>query len=166
VDGSGTSESGAEARVTVEEASRLLGIERASVKKRIQRGKLRPERDASGTLYVFLDRSETVRDRSEDKSETSRDDLVEELRDRIRSLEGRLDEERESRRRSDTIIAQLSQANAEQARTIRELEAPAEEPREPPESPESVEEVADRGHAPQEPESAARRPWWRRVFGG
>jgi hypothetical protein len=152
-------------RVTVEEASRLLGIERASVKKRIQRRKLRYERDASGTLYVFLDESEAVRDRSEDKSETSRDELVEELRDRIRSLEGRLDEERESRRRSDTIIAQLSQANAEQARTIRELEAPAEEPQEPPGAPESVAEVGDRGHAPGDAERSVQRPWWRRVFG-
>ena len=92
-------------RVTVEEAAQLLGIEKESVKKRIQRGKLRSERDASGQVWVYLDRSKTVRDQSQRRSETDRDELVGELRDRVRSLERRLDEERESRRRGDTIIA-------------------------------------------------------------
>ena len=41
-----------------------------------------------------------------------RNELVGELRDRVRSLERRLDEERESRRRADNIIAQLTQATA------------------------------------------------------
>jgi hypothetical protein len=115
-------------RVSVEEAATLLGIEKGSVKKRIQRGKLRSEKDASGTIWVYLDRSETVRDRSQGQSETDRDELVSELRDRVRSLERRLDEEKESRRRADTIIAQLSRANEEQARTIRGLEAPSATP--------------------------------------
>ena len=115
-------------RVTVEEAARLLGIEKGSVKKRVQRGKLRSERDASGTLYVFVDRSETVRDTSVGQSETDRDELVEEMRDRVRSLERRLDEEGESRRRSDTIIAQLTQANTALNERLRELEAPAATP--------------------------------------
>ena len=39
-----------------------------------------------------------------------------------------LAEEREARRRADTIMAQLSQANAEQACTIRALEGPRDEP--------------------------------------
>jgi len=136
-------------RVSVEEAATLLGIEKGSVKKRIQREKLRSEKDAGGTTWVYLNRSETVRDTSEGQSETSRAELVEELRDRVRSLERRLDEEGESRRRSDTIIAQLTQANVEQARTIRALEAPAESPQEP-------EEAADTVEA--EPEAAEPRP--------
>src|SRR5215208_7429758 len=109
-------------RVSVEEAATLLGIEKGSVKKRIQRGKLRSEKEASGTICVYLDRSETVQDQSQGQSATDRDELVSELRDRVRSLERRLDEERESRRRADTIIVQLSRANEEQALTIRELE--------------------------------------------
>ena len=44
-------------RVTVEEAAQLLGIEKGSVKKRIQRGKLRSEKDATGTHYVYVDES-------------------------------------------------------------------------------------------------------------
>jgi excisionase family DNA binding protein len=110
-------------RVTVTEAAQLLGIERTSVKKRIQRGKLRAEKDAGGTLYVYLDRSETVRDQSQGQSTSERDELVGELRDRVRSLERRLDEERESRRRADTIIAQLTQANTALSKRLRELEA-------------------------------------------
>jgi hypothetical protein len=51
----------------------------------------------------------------------------------VEHLREQLAEEREARRRADTIIAQLSQATAEQARTIRALEAPgspqAEQPR-------------------------------------
>jgi hypothetical protein len=112
-------------RLSVEEAATLLGIEKGSVKKRIQRGKLRSEKDARGITWVYLDRSETVRDQSQGRSETDRDELVVELRDRVRSLESRLDEEGESRRRSDTIIAQLTQANAALTERLRELEAVA-----------------------------------------
>jgi hypothetical protein len=111
-------------RVSIEEAATLLGIEKGSVKKRIQRGKLRSEKDAAGVTWVYLDRSETVQDQSQGRSETDRDELVVELRDRVRSLERRLDEEGESRRRADTIIAQLTQANTALNERLRELEAP------------------------------------------
>ncbi len=152
-------------RVTVEDAARLLGIEKGSVKKRIQRGKLRAERDARGATWVYVDRSETVSDTSSGQSATARDELVEELRDRVRSLERRMDEEREARRRADTIIAQLTQANAALAARVPELEAPSE----PPGGPETATEEPERA----EPRAGARspherisRPWWRRVFGG
>ena len=45
------------------------------------------------------------------------------MRSRISSLENQLSEERESRRRADTIIAQLTQANAVLADRAPELEA-------------------------------------------
>jgi hypothetical protein len=152
-------------RVSIAEAARLLGIEKDSVKKRIQRGKLRSEKDARGATWVFLDGvdvSETVRDSSETQSETVRDELVEELRDRVRSLERRMDEEREARRRADTIIAQLTQANAALAARVPELEAPSE----PRVSPVSATEGGDKGEVPPEPEAGVQRSWWRRVFGG
>jgi hypothetical protein len=154
-------------RVSVEEAATLLGIEKGSVKKRIQRGKLRSEKEASGTIWVYLDRSETVQDQSQGQSATDRDELVSELRDRVRSLERRLDEERESRRRADTIIVQLSRANEEQALTIRELEAPASP--EARESPQTVDDESERAEARPDAGGAqegVQRPWWRRVFGG
>jgi chromosome segregation ATPase len=46
--------------------------------------------------------------------------LVEELRDRVRSLEHRPDEARESRSRADTNIAQLTQANTALAARVPE----------------------------------------------
>jgi hypothetical protein len=180
-------------RVSVEEAATLLGIEKDSVKKRVQRGKLRSEKDASGQVWVYLDRSETVRDQSQRRSETARDELVGELRDRVRSLERRLDEERESRRRADTIIAQLTQANAALAARVPELEAPQEGPGSlatAAEDPEGAEphlatgeaQVATQHQQAQRPTEGVehdastlrewsgdvegtRRPWWRRVFG-
>jgi hypothetical protein len=86
----------------------------------------------------------------------------------IATLQEQLAEEREARRRADTIIAQLARANEEQARTIRELEAPSEPPSDERESPETAEEEPERV----EPHSDAagaqesvRRPWWQRWFG-
>jgi excisionase family DNA binding protein len=134
-------------RVTVEEAARLLGIEKGSVKKRVQRGKLRSERDVSGTVYVYVDRSETVRDESQGRSKTGRDELLESKDETITILRDQLQEEREARRRADTIIAQLARTTEEQARTIRELEAPQEDS----EVAETVEEAAEGS----EPHSAA-----------
>ena len=106
-------------RVTVEEAAQLLGIEKGSVKKRIQRGKLRSEKDAAGTLYVYVDRSETVQDKSAGQSQTSRDELVAELRRTNELLREVITTRDEEIRRRDVIISQFT------AR-IPELEAPPE----------------------------------------
>jgi len=160
-------------RVSVAEAARLLGIEKDSVKKRIQRGKLRSEKDVRGATWVFLDGvdvSETVRDASEAQSETVRDELVEELRDRVRSLERRMDEEREARRRADTIIAQLTQANAALAARVPELPpASSQEPPQLPgtdgEEPERTEPRPSTEELQEEPAQEEQRSWWRRIFG-
>ncbi len=87
-------------------------------------------------------------------------------------LREQLAEEREARRRADTIIAQLTQANATLAARIPELEAPSE-PREPPEStsePSETTEPQSDTEGQQEPSSQAQasaqaRSWWRRMFG-
>jgi excisionase family DNA binding protein len=145
-------------RVTIEEAARLLGIERSSVKKRIQRGKLRTEKDVTGTLYVYVDRSETVRDESRDQSQTDRDELVAELRRTNELLRGVITTRDEEIRRRDVIISQLTER-------IPAIEAPQEAR----ESSEPVEEeqgkVEPRPDAPDRREGA-RSSWWRRVFGG
>ena len=67
----------------------------------------------------------------------------------MRSLERRLDEERESRRRAATIIVQLTQANAALAARVPELEPPREQP----EASETAEEQQGRGVTP------PRCPW-------
>jgi excisionase family DNA binding protein len=146
-------------RATVEEAARLLGIEKGSVKKRIQRGKIRSEKDANGITWVYVDRSETVRDESEIRSETNRDELVAELRRTNELLREVITTRDEEIRRRDVIIRQLTER-------IPAIEAPSEAARE---SPETVEEAPDRAEphpATGEAQGGVQRPWWRRVFGG
>src|SRR5215217_421323 len=108
-------------RVPVEEAARLLGIEKGSVKKRIHRGKLRSEKDARGTTWVWVDRSETVRDGSQGPSQTDRDELVSEMRERIADLRVQLEAERTASAELRRILAALTQR-------IPEIEAPAQQP--------------------------------------
>jgi hypothetical protein len=155
-------------RLTVAEASEVLGVTVEAVRGRIKRGTLEHERD-SGTVYVLLetDQPPTGHQPDDDRptDQTQPDEgMVGELRDRIRYLERQVEEEREARRRADTILAQLSAANAEQARTIRALEAPQEAS----EDAETVEEAPE-GEEPrpgtQGAQEGARRPWWRRVLG-
>jgi excisionase family DNA binding protein len=145
-------------RVTVEEAAQLLGIEKGSVKKRIQRGKLRSEKDATGTLYVYVDRSETVQDESAVQSQTDRDELAAELRRTNELLREVISTRDEEIRRRDVIISQLTER-------IPAIEAPREEA----ESPEAVEEEPERAEprpATGGAEEGTQRPWWRRMFGG
>lgn len=151
-------------RVTVEEAARLLGIEKQSVKKRVQRGKLRSERDARGTVYVWVDVSETVRDASEDRSGTERGELVEELRRQNDYLRGQLDVRAQEIERRDVIISQLTQATSNLTDRLRELE-PAREGHEEAETVEEAPEEAEPRSGTTGPQEAAQRPWWRRVFG-
>jgi hypothetical protein len=130
---------------------------------RVKRGKLSADKEG-GRLYVLLD-IEPTKEPTTDRT----DELIEELKDRVHRLEYQLDQEREARteerRRQDTVIAQLSRANEEQARTIRQLEAPQEAR----ESSQTVEERQERAEPrPDAPgaQEGLQRPWWRRVFGG
>lgn len=136
-------------RVSMREAARLLGISEEAVRKRVQRHTLPSELGGDGRRYVWVD----VPDEGEDAYEAVQ--VVDVLQDEITHLR------RESERK-DAIIMQLSQANSEQARTIRAIEAPAQE------AAESVgAEEGGRGPGPSGggAERASERPWWRRVFG-
>jgi excisionase family DNA binding protein len=151
-------------RVTVEEAAQLLGIKEESVRKRVSRGKLRADKDEDGRLLVYVRSTQTVRDEYEDQSVTDRDELLV-TKDRIIAiLENQLEAEREARRRADTIIAQLTQANATLAARVPELEA-AQEPSEHAEqAPQGAARVGQPPDDTGEPRSSE-KPWWRRVFG-
>jgi hypothetical protein len=164
-------------RVTIREAANRLGVTEAAIRKRIQRGSLSKEMGSDGRVYVYLGLSE---DRSHPESQVHHEALVEDLREQILYLREILNEERDARRRADTIIARLTQANAALAQRVPELEAP----REPPGGPETA--SGHRGNVPsatgdaQEKSSENRprdtaefpvrgrlvRPWWRRMFGG
>jgi len=156
-------------RVTVAQAARILGIKEESVRKRVSRGKLRSDKDEDGRLLVYVDGTQTVRDEYRDEShpesQMQGDALVEELRDRIAYLERQVGEERESRRRADTIIAQLTQANAALAARVPELE-PAEGRSEGAEEPAAgVVRPNPSNASPGAQNGSERVSWWRRWFG-
>ncbi len=161
--------------MTIQEAAHRLGVKEDAIRKRIQRGSMRHEKADDGRVYVWVDTTQDTAqdaDRSSQDAyqDTTQDDRLEDLREQIAYLRRQLDEEREARRRADVILGQLSQANAEQARTIRAIEAPASE--EPSEAAETVEEEPDRAEphsATEGTQEGVRRPWrslWRRVLGG
>ena len=188
-------------RLNTAQAAARLGITEAGVRKRVQRGQIPYERDETGRLWIWVSPDETRHAEARDRDRKSRHGRVEELlervgelHDQIHYLRALLNEEQDARRRADMVIAQLSAANAEQARTIRAIEAPVgeeeitvppaqETPSEPPEAPtaatpqpgrvepqttiEAADEAERAGRAT--PESAMgggslRRPWWRRLF--
>jgi hypothetical protein len=137
-------------------------------------------------VYVYLDPSSVTSKGGrggnaahEATRDASYDAFLVSLQNQVSYLRSILQEERDARRRADTIIAQLTQTNAALAQWVPELEAP-----------QTHEEVAQRTTR----ESAARvyeggagdsrgyvrprdtaefpvrgsltHPWWRRVFGG
>jgi excisionase family DNA binding protein len=119
-------------RLTVQEAARYLGISQDAVRQRIRRGSMRHDKDDKGRVYVYLNLTDThltdVHDASQDAvHDVSRNELITELRDRVRFLEAELTDRKEESRRKDHIIAALTQR-------IPQLE-PASEPREHSENP-------------------------------
>jgi hypothetical protein len=146
----------------VNSAAEELGVSTDAVRKRISRGTLRSDRK-DGAVRVWLDDGGTEAGR---EAQVDGGALVEVLREQAEYLRGQLAEEREARRRADTIIAQLTQANAALASRVPELEAPQEEePREDADTVEDAPEGAESRPATGGPQEGARRPWWRRVFG-
>jgi hypothetical protein len=156
-------------RVTIQEAARRLEIKEDAIRKRIQRGSMRHEKAEDGRVYVWVDAAQDTaqdtRQTSQDAyQDTTQDERLEDLREQIAYLRRQLDEERDARRRADMILAQLSQATAEQARTIRELEAP-QEATEAAETVENEPERAEPRSSTEEGQESDQRPWWRRIFG-
>ena len=162
--GMGQNRDAAQDRVTIQEAAQRLGVKEDAVRKRIQRGTMRHEKAEDGRVYVWLD---STQDTAQDEPETSQDayrdtaqdERVEDLREQVAYLRRQLDEEREARRRADTILVQLSAANAEQARTIRAIEAPAsEEASEDAETVDEAPEEASSRSATAGPQTSTRPP--------
>ena len=171
-------------RMTVREAADDLGITVEAVRNRIKRGTLSSEKEG-GSVFVLLDREqERGTDQTAGQSGAGRDqpaagrrgpqehsrdqpqpddrpaELVEELRDRIAYLERQVEEEREARRRADTLMARLMD---------RVPELPAASQEEPRESPGTA--AGDQTRPPDtttgrpSPQTGKQLPWWRRVFG-
>jgi len=102
------------------EAAQELGISTDAVRKRIARSSLEASRE-DGRVLVWLDEGGTEAGR---EGQIDGGALVEDLREQVLYLRSIPSEEREARRRADTIIAQLTQANAALAQRVPELEAP------------------------------------------
>ena len=162
-------------RFTVPEAAEVLGISPEAVRARIHRGTLRKEKGADGTVYVRLDADQSQSNGNGADDQTPDQTTMEEaLREQVAYLREQLDREREARteerRRQDTIIAQLTQANAALASRIPELESPSaprnghEAPRRDSEGPSSPR--SDTVGAQEGAEEPERKPWWVRWFGG
>ena len=114
-------------RVTVQEAAKRLGVKDDAIRKRIQRGSLEHDRGEDGRVYVYLEPSSAVSGEArggEAAQDASYDALLVGLQDQVSYLRSVLREERDARRRADTIIAQLTRANAALAQRVPELQAP------------------------------------------
>jgi hypothetical protein len=154
-------------RVTVAQASEILGVTVEAVRGRIKRGTLEHERH-SGTVYVLLkaDQMPTGHQPGDDQTagrlQSDSTALISAKDETIATLQEQLQAERQAHAEARRIIAGLV-----------ERMPPAIEPSEAPEARESPPEATgpgmegdDRpGPTPYPQESVQRRPWWRRVFG-
>jgi hypothetical protein len=148
--------------VDVGEAARGLGISTDAVRKRISRGSLRSDR-RDGAVVVWLDSDGTGE--SDALRYSAHEEMIEELREQVRYLRSSLEEERDARRRADTIIAQLTRANATLAARLPELEAPQEAPGAS-ESPEEGRERVEPSPSSAGPQPASELPSWRQRVRG
>ena len=163
-------------RVPVEEAAQVLGITANAVRKRVERGTLRSERDGDAR-YVILD-ADMPRPAADMPNGMPTDQAlivarleneVGFLRELVRSRDEELRREREAReeaeRRHDTIVLRMAERIPEllPAPTASATPAPREAPQAAAEEPEGSEPRPDGGGAQ---EGAERRSWLRRFFFG
>jgi len=139
-------------RRTVQQAAEELSLTVDAIRQRVRRESLESEK-VDGRVYVWL-----VDDEYE-KSKRSVEgvEMVEVLREQVEDLRSRLDREQEANRENRRIIAALTER-------IPEIEAPASTGQARGSS-ESAGDASSRGRPPQDTETAASRPWWRRWLG-
>ena len=146
-------------RLTVAQAAEAMGVTVDAIRARIKRETIEHVREG-GRVYIILgtDQDDTSHDQDYDQytaqsgaqPETGpayRDELVEELRDRVRALE-------EANRENRRIIAGLIQR-------VPQLEAPRDER----DARETVSEDFGGTETPAGDTGEPRRSWWRRFFG-
>jgi hypothetical protein len=130
--------------VTVDEATRHLGLTVDAVRKRVQRWQIAHEKYRAGRVWIILycpDNASTVQDESPENTGqadaliAAKDETIEELRDRVRRFEREVDTRNEEIRRRDQLLAAALER-------IPAIEAPQE-------ATEATETVSE------EPESAA-----------
>ncbi len=144
-------------RVDLQEAAQLLGVSSEAVRKRAKRGTIPYETGRDGKLYVWVDGGETGDYPAGEPPIGDKGELVEALQDQIAFLRRELEAERSAHGETRQLAAML-------ASRVRAIEPP-----ETPQAPatgaattEGVDTPADTGGR----EEGARRPWWKRWFGG
>jgi len=163
-------------RVTVQEASEILGVTVEAVRGRIKRGKLEAEREKDGSVYVWLatdlattgnnqpptSHGQPTASQQPGNRLDNQEQLVESLLDQVAYMRVQLAAEREANRENRRLLAAaLERVPANEppetttTTTAQSLESAAE-------TTEGV-ETPDRDEGAQE--GGQRRSWWRRLFG-
>jgi hypothetical protein len=138
-------------RLTIQETARQLGVSEGAVRKRVNRGTLRSEKEEDGRVYVYLDERDRrgIDDGQDEGVDPNNNALISQLRDEVAYL-------RDENRRKDEIIMQ-------QAMTMRQLSAASQEPAE---AAETVESPGPREEPFTSEERQISKPWWRKIWGG
>jgi excisionase family DNA binding protein len=145
-------------KLTVSEAAEALGISGDAVRSRIKRGTLPTVREGGRVLVVMGADDRPTAQAQPTHPRLGEDRLYEEMQARISYLERQVEEEREARRRADTLLARLMDR-------LPELEAAPETLGEPETAAQEPERGEPRGEATASERTGERRPWWQRWFG-
>lgn len=147
----------AEQWLDVNSTAEELGISTDAVRKRIARGSLESDR-RGGHVLVWLDDGGTE-DGHEVQGEVPAhgEALVEVLTDQVSYFREQLSEEREARRRADTIIAQLTHTNTQLSNHVLELDAPARSTQAPEPNEEAAQDTTNGAPGPRGPRRTTRR---------
>jgi excisionase family DNA binding protein len=156
-------------RITIAEASDLLGISKDAVRMRIKRGTLRSEK-TDGRVYVWLDDVPNADQNSDENTDPST--LIAAKDETIRTLREQLESERRANEENRRLLAGLierlpaleagtetpdSQMSTGSPETVQEEPERAEEPRSDTAGPQT---------ASQGPQRLTLRGLRRRIFGG
>ena len=150
------------ARVSVQEAAEQLSTTVDAIRKRVQRDTIAHEKDTAGRVWILLDADRTRHDTDQDtagrRQDSEPDPLISAKDETIATLREQLVAERQAHAEARRIIAGLVER-------IPAIEAPQDTTEVPQDAEDAPEGTEPRFDAPSAQESA-RRPWWRRWFGG
>lgn len=151
----------AEKRLTIAEASDLLGISKDAIRMRIKRGTLRSEK-TDDRVYVWLNEVPIADHNTDVNADPTA--LIAAKDETIRTLREQLESERRANEENRRLLAGLIErmpaleGGAEQSGS----QKPPGAPKMAAEEPETAEARPTAGGA----QASAQRPWWRRVLGG
>lgn len=150
----------AEVRLTIAEASDLLGISKDAVRMRIKRGTLRSEK-TDDRVYVWLDNVPDADQHADPNADSTA--LIAAKDETIRTLRDQLESERRANEENRRLLAGLiERMPALEAGTEPSgSQEPSQAPGAATEDSVSAEFRPAAGGSQQGPH----RPWWRRVFG-